>query len=46
MRWFAGCFMWAFIVIFITFLSTVGIITLTMSEVDFLKKLLNYDSLP
>ena len=46
MRWFAGCFLWTFIVVFITVLALVGIASLTMSQVDFLKKLLNYDDLP
>ncbi len=31
MRWFAGCFLWTFIVLFIVLSAVIGIITLLMS---------------
>lgn len=37
MRWFAGCFLWTFIVLFIVVLAVVGIGALTMSSVPFIK---------
>ena len=46
MRWFAGCFLWAFILLFIAVLVIVGAVSLLMPDVQFLRELLNYDSLP
>ena len=46
MRWFAGCFIWTFIIIFILLNLIVGTVTLALPEVEFLRKILSYDDLP
>jgi MFS-type transporter involved in bile tolerance (Atg22 family) len=46
MRWFAGCFLWTFIILFMAILVIIGFVTLTIPYISFLQNLLNYDSLP
>jgi hypothetical protein len=46
MRCFAGCFIWTIIIVFILFSLVIGVSILILPEVEFLQKIVDYDSLP